>query len=117
MGVLLFLGALCLSVFHCAESAPARFDLASASCLHDVIDRSTLHGDGESVRSGLVSDPNDFWTAHLDVTEDQTPDDSSDPAFLPSMSVEKAQFRDLSPGRRVVRIVPTAGREPLPLRC
>ena len=117
MGVLLFLSALFLSVFHCAESPPARFDLASASCLHDVIDRSALHVEGENVRSGRVSNPNDSWTAHLDVTEDETPDDSSDPAFLPSMSVEKAQFRDLSPGGGLVRIVPTARKEPLPLRC
>ena len=117
MGVLFLLGTLSLSVSHGAENAPARFDLARVACLHDIGDRDFVDHDCENVRPGRVSNLNDSWTAHLDVTDDETPDDSSDPAFLPSMSVEKAQFRDLSPGRGVVRIVPTARKEPLPLRC
>jgi len=117
MGVLLLWGALSLSVSPSAESAPARFDLAAAACAHDISDRDFADHHCENVRSGRVSNPNDFWTAHLDVTDDETPDDSADPAFLPSLLVEKVQFRDLSLGSGVVRIVPTARKVPLPLRC
>jgi hypothetical protein len=117
MGVLFLLGALSLSAFHCAEAAPERSDLAQSSCLHGISDGSSLHCVGETVRSDLVSDPNDLWTTHLDVTDDQTPDDSSDLALLPSISVEKVQFRDMSPARGVVRVVATTRKKPLPLRC
>ncbi|MGO9600237.1 MAG: hypothetical protein ACLP7Q_19810 [Isosphaeraceae bacterium] len=116
MGVLFLLGTLSLSVSHGAENAPARFDLARVACLHDIGDRDFVDHDCENVRPGRVSNPNDFWTAHLDVT-DETPDESADPSFLPSVLVEKVQFRDLSLGRGVVRVVPTARKVPLPLRC
>lgn len=117
MGVLLLLSTLSLFVFPSAESNSAGFDLTSIDCLHEIGDSALVGHNCEIMRSARASNLNDSWAPHLDLTDDQTPDDSSDPAFLPSMSVEKLRFRDRSVSRGVVRAVAMAGKAPSPLRC